>query len=186
MGFWVFAYVGWAIVYSGGALFIVFLTLKFIGRGLALRYWPLIASIFFFIFLTQHPFPDRSGMQCPAVGGGLDLQLFSYLDELQRIFDEGGGFAGMMRNLTLASMLMNFVICVAIGIFCSQAGLSFWASASLAAVLTTTVEVSQLTGIFWIFPCAYREFSVNDMFLNITGVIFGTLMDKFLFASRLK
>lgn len=186
MGLWVFAYVGWAIVYSGGALFVVFLTLKLIRCGLAPRYWPLIGSVFFFIFLTQHPFPDRSSMQCPAVGGGVDLQLFSYLDDVQRIFDEEGGFTGMMRNLTLVSMSMNFVICVAIGIFCSQAGLSLWTSAGLAALLTTAVEASQLTGIFWIFPCAYREFSVNDMFLNITGVIAGTLMDKFLFASRSK
>ena len=42
-----------------------------------------------------------------------------------------------------------------------------------AAALTGFVEISQLTGIFGLYDCPYRQFDVDDLILNFSGVAAG-------------
>ena len=39
--------------------------------------------------------------------------------------------------------------------------------------LSLTVELTQLTGLWGLYPCPYRQFDVDDLILNTTGVALG-------------
>jgi uncharacterized RDD family membrane protein YckC len=53
---------------------------------------------------------------------------------------------------------------------------------ALAIALTTTLafELSQITGLFGLYPCPYRTFDVDDLLLNTTGALVGYGMMPFL------
>lgn len=42
--------------------------------------------------------------------------------------------------------------------------------------LSLFFEITQLTGIYGIYNCAYRIFDVDDLILNSTGSLFGFLV----------
>jgi glycopeptide antibiotics resistance protein len=44
--------------------------------------------------------------------------------------------------------------------------------------------VAQLTGIWGLYPCAYRQFNVDDLMLNAIGVVVGFLMARGLVRTR--
>jgi glycopeptide antibiotics resistance protein len=42
------------------------------------------------------------------------------------------------------------------------------------------VELTQLTGIWGLYPCPYRQFDVDDLILNTTGVVIGFALARVL------
>ena len=42
-----------------------------------------------------------------------------------------------------------------------------------ALALTCCIELLQFTGLFGLYPCRYRTVDVNDVMLNIAGVLLG-------------
>jgi glycopeptide antibiotics resistance protein len=51
------------------------------------------------------------------------------------------------------------------------------------AVLSLTAEILQLTGLLGFYPCPYRQFEVDDLILNIGGVMAGVALAR-LFRTR--
>lgn len=49
-------------------------------------------------------------------------------------------------------------------------------SASLALGVSLFIELSQLTGLWGIFPCAYRIFDIDDLMVNTLGGLVGALL----------
>ena len=81
-----------------------------------------------------------------------------------------------VKSRTIAATVMNFVICFVIGL-CLPASLATPKRAALfGAALTCGIELSQLTGIWGIYPCAYRQFNVDDLLMNFTGVCLGAVV----------
>lgn len=132
--------------------------------------------VLFFIFLTQHPFPDPATLNC--AGGGMPALLlpFGFLDRFAERWAEGAALAHWVRDKVVMSSIMNFVLCAAIGAALSrhvQAGRRYLKVLGFAVALSVGVETAQLTGLFGLYPCAYRHFEVDDLILNIGGTVAG-------------
>ena len=49
----------------------------------------------------------------------------------------------------------------------------------LTFLLSLTIELAQLTGLFFIYPGSYRLFDVDDLMLNTLGGFTGTVLANY-------
>lgn len=148
--------------------------------GLGARYVLTLFLICFFLMLTQYPLPDRAALDCSAGGVAPIWWPFETLAHIQRMLIwEGNDPAAVtwrtwVGSKVLQAAVMNFCLCAAIGAAFAWQGTARWPAAlGLAVGLSGGAEVAQLTGLFGLYPCAFRTFEVDDLILNIGGVMAG-------------
>ena len=140
--------------------------------------FPFLCVILSFVFLTQHPFPVPGSLSCPVDTAMPQLQPFNFVRTIHTMSQWYSTPQRYLGNRLLAASVMNFVICVAIGMALVR-HVAVWRWIALFGVLLTlTVELTQLTGIWGLYPCAYRQFNVDDLLLNALGVISGAALAK--------
>ena len=81
-------------------------------------------------------------------------------------------------DILLASVVMNFALCAVIGMTMARHAASLRTAWCFGTILSLGVEITQLTGIWGIYPCAYRQFEVDDLILNVSGVLAGYLLGR--------
>ena len=74
-------------------------------------------------------------------------------------------------------LVMNIVFFVPLGIFMKAYFHKHWKFALLSGfLLSMLIEVTQLTGVFGLYPCSYRLFDVNDLITNTFGCLLGFML----------
>lgn len=145
-----------------------------------------IGLVAFFLILTQHPFPDPATLDCSQGGAQPILQPFATLSRFARLWDRGGGLSPWIADKVVQASVMNFVLCLMIGLAIARylRGHLVLVQAFLCgAALSLTAELLQLTAILGLYPCPYRQFEVDDLILNIGGVMAGVALAR-LFGRR--
>lgn len=85
--------------------------------------------------------------------------------------------SGTWLNPAMWSTALNVVLLVPLGFFVRYlSGVRFLAATALGFVASLFFELTQLTGVWFIYPCAYRLFSVDDLILNTVGAVLGWLI----------
>jgi glycopeptide antibiotics resistance protein len=83
----------------------------------------------------------------------------------------------MLHNPALWSTALNAVLLLPLGFFLRYlAGARFLAAMAISLGVSLLFELTQLTGLWFIYPCAYRLFSVDDLILNTSGAALGWLV----------
>lgn len=168
-----FAYVGLAVLYGVSTSLALLGLLRLAGRFPGWHVLPFLAVTLSFLFLTQHPFPAPGSLDCPVASAVPQLRPFKFMDSFWRLNQSGAAPAQYLLNRTLAASAMNFLLCAAIGLTLAR-HVKTWATIALfGATLTGLIELTQLTGTWGIYPCAYRQFNVDDLLLNLLGVLAG-------------
>ncbi len=97
------------------------------------------------------------------------------LRPLQLVADvRGAGSGAVLRNRAVLQVLLNVVLFVPLGALLRA--LTGWSVPRLlVAGLTASllVELTQLTGDWGVYPCAYRLFDVDDLLVNTAGTGLG-------------
>lgn len=170
----------WLIGFTGlAALYALLVTL--IGFALAQRAgwvnsWrsvPFWLFTFFFIFLTQHPFPNPLSLDCPVASASPQLQPLFFWNTVVTLYQNEAEFSKWLRNKTIMATAMNFVVCAVIGAALTRHTSHVSRAITFGLALTIAVEFTQLTGLWGFYPCAYRQFNVDDLLLNFLGVVAG-------------
>lgn len=166
------------LIYLGGAAaYAVALTL--VGAGLArlaghrLRAAPLVAATLFVVFLGLHPFPDPATLDCSGGGARPLLRPFGFLDAYVAFWRNGKPLGVWLRSLSILAPAMNVVFFAGVGLALARETRSFGRALAFALALTLFIELAQLTGLFGIYPCSYRHFEIDDLILNVGGVLLG-------------
>ncbi|WP_210530257.1 VanZ family protein [Rubellimicrobium arenae] len=166
--------------YAGGAAaYAVAGTAALVGLGVAAGWrplaqaWQILLVTLLFVSLTQHPFPDRSALACPVGAAAPNLHPFSFLGYLIHGWRRAPDLGAWLAQGQLLSVAMNFVLCAVIGALLPRHRIGFGTALLLGCGLSLAVELTQLTGIWGLYPCAYRKFDVDDLILNILGVAAG-------------
>ncbi|MEO0403198.1 MAG: VanZ family protein [Pseudomonadota bacterium] len=170
------SYLGLGFLYAAALSVLIWLAAR-TWRGRAAR-WDALALLpgLFFVMLTHHPFPDPASLDCSEGGVAPILQPFDSLSYFVRLAQRGATVQDWMRHQIVQATVMNFVLCVLAGIGFARF-LRTWQQAILVGlVMSLVVEISQLTGLFGLYPCAYRTFEVDDLILNTLGVLTGFLI----------
>jgi len=115
------------------------------------------------VCFTLYPLPSGDS------GPGITYGIPPILDPLNFVHDIArGGLSAVLQ------LLFNVVLFVPLGFIAKtllRLGLLPTAGISLAA--TCLIETAQLTGLFGVYPFAFRTFDVNDLMCNTLGGLIG-------------
>ncbi|WP_246093536.1 VanZ family protein [Microbacterium kyungheense] len=119
---------------------------------------------------TLLPLPDPGTIRCAGVN----------LDVLAFVGDIRGAFARPGRTLTdpaVLQLLLNVLLFVPLGFFVRVLGGRGIPTALLVGLgVSAFIETTQLTGVWGLYPCAYRVFDVDDLLSNTLGALIGSVL----------
>lgn len=179
------AYLGPALIYAIVLTALIFWLLRAVASARASGWRPqmrdawAIGLVVFFLVLTQHPFPDPGTLDCSQGGAAPILHPFTIFARFERLWDRGQGLQPWLADKVVQSSAMNFLLCLLIGLAIARylrGRLVVVQAFACGAALSLTAEVLQLTALLGFYPCPYRHFEVDDLILNIGGVMAGVVL----------
>jgi len=149
-------------------------------RGRAGGWTTLVFYCFLFYLLaalmqTIVPLPANPGEYCAdqSYASAPQLRPFYFVD----VLETRAQVSGTWLNPALFSTALNVVLLAPLSFFLRYlAGTRFLAATALGFGASLFFELTQLTGLWFIYPCAYRLFSVDDLILNTIGAALGWLV----------
>lgn len=120
---------------------------------------------------TLLPIPDPDAIRCvPA-----QLRSFQFLTDI-RDNATGAGLRALATNPAVLQVALNVLLFVPLGFFVRLIWRRGFVIATLSGfVMSLLIELTQLTGIYGLYPCAYRLFDVDDLIANTAGAFLGGL-----------
>lgn len=116
------------------------------------------------------PFPDPVALSC--VGAGMEP--FAFVDHVQDTF---GRTTGAPTDPAMLELLLGIVLFVPLGFFVRVlAGRGVVAAVLTGLVLSSLLELTQLTGVWGLYPCAYRVLDIDDVLANTLGAVAGSIL----------
>ena len=93
--------------------------------------------------------------------------------ELQKAFASPGN---PLRHPAFLQLALNVLLFVPLGVFLRVlAGRGIVTALLVGLGLSLFIETTQLTGVWGLYPCAYRFFDVGDIMTNTTGALLGSV-----------
>lgn len=116
---------------------------------------------------TLLPLPNPDAIRCTTP----QLVLGASLDDIAA---RGLVEESLLANPAFQQVLLNVVLFLPLGgLLRIWFGQPVWVAALLGFGLSLLVETTQLTGVWGLYPCAYRHFDVDDLVTNTAGAILG-------------
>ena len=141
-----------------------------VGRLRLIDLLALLSAAIYFVALWSYtliPLPENNHFRCVAP------QLYP----LSFIADIGADPNTLLHNRALLQAAFNVVFFVPLGVFLRVlARWSVVATTVAGLVFSLAIESTQGTGVWWLYPCAYRVFDVDDLLLNTVGAALGALV----------
>ncbi|MEV4686779.1 VanZ family protein [Microbacterium sp. LWH3-1.2] len=160
----------------GVVLFVPFVALSYrrrggFGVGRFVIWGAALVSVMAIWTYTLVPLPDPDTIACV----GVNTDVTAIADDLRgALVRRGGAFA---TDPAVLQLLLNVLLFVPLGFFLRVLGGRGVITALVAGLgLSGFVEVSQLTGVWGLYPCAYRVFDVDDLLTNTLGAVLGSLL----------
>lgn len=146
-------------------------------RGRAGGWTTLVFYCFLFYLLaaflqTIVPLPANPAEYCAeqTYASSPQLRPFYFVD----VLETRARVSGTWLNPAVGSTALNVMLLVPLSFFVRYlSGTRFLAATALGFGTSLFFELTQLTGVWFIYPCAYRLFSVDDLILNTAGAVLG-------------
>lgn len=162
----------------GAALFVPFVAVSYRRNGsLPLSRLLLWAAALVYVWAiwsyTLLPLPDPSRLMC----AGVNLDPLAFIGDLRGTLSHSAGPVAFLRDPVTMQLLLNVALFVPLGFFVRMLGGRGIVVAALAGLATSgLIEMTQLTGVWGLYPCAYRVFDVDDLLTNVTGALLGSAL----------
>lgn len=162
-------------VVVGIGLFVPFVAISYRRRGrLSLGRMLLwfAALVYFWAIWTYTllPLPDPDTIRCVGM----------ITDPMEMVRDVRKAIAAPGNTLTNPAVLQlafNVLLFVPLGFFLRVLGGRGIVAALLVGLgLSLFIETTQLTGVWGVYPCAYRFFDVGDLITNTSGALVGSIL----------
>ncbi|WP_405374743.1 MULTISPECIES: VanZ family protein [unclassified Microbacterium] len=155
----------------GFVLFVPLVAVSYRRRGTLTpaRFALWAAALVYFLALwtyTLLPLPASDSYACaPAV-----LSLAPTIDDVAAAFAHGRPWT----DVRLLQVVFNVALFVPAGIFVRLLARRGVVTALLVGgAVSLLIELTQVTGVWGVFPCAYRMFDVGDLVTNTSGAVIG-------------
>lgn len=173
-----------ALLYIGGAAsYAAVLTALFWGlarlwgRHLGLPATLLVLAMSFVVFLGIHPFPNPATLDCSAPPKP-GLRPFRYADAFALYWQEGRPLSAWLSSKSIMAPIMNVFLFAPAGLALAWVTPRWLWAVLLGLGLTAFIETAQVTALFGLYPCPYRQFEIDDLILNLTGVVLGFALGR--------
>lgn len=162
-----------AVALSMWPLASMFLTLPLLAflyhRDGRLRFWSAVGAYLCVLYglslvcFTLYPLPTGDSGLGITYGAPVQLDPLAFVGDLRR--------DGLRAALQIA---FNVVFFVPLGFIAGRAlRLSLPWALVIGFAVSLLIEVAQLTGLFFLYPYAYRTFDVDDLVWNTSGALIG-------------
>ncbi|WEG09057.1 VanZ family protein [Microbacterium horticulturae] len=161
--------------FVGLILFVPFVALSYRRRGRLsagrLVLWTGSLVYFWAIWTyTLLPLPDPDTIRC----AGVNLNLLQFVDDIREAFTGPGN---PLLNSGILQLGLNVVLFVPLGFFLRVlVGRGILVAGLVGLGISLVIEFTQLTGVWGLYPCAYRVFDVDDLLTNTLGALAGSLI----------
>nr|WP_272917738.1 VanZ family protein [Nocardioides flavescens] len=120
---------------------------------------------------TLLPLPAEDSYTCL----GAQTRLFGTIGEIR--LPPGGGPLALLRDPALLQVVLNVLLFVPLGWFVRVVARRGVVVATVGgAAVSLLVELTQRTGVWGLYDCAYRLFDVDDLLVNTLGATIGSLL----------
>lgn len=166
-------------VLGGGVLivllFVPFVALSYRRRG-GLTFWRttgwatlVIYSLAIWTY-TLLPFPETDEIVCRG-------PILNPMSSVQDVLRDAAAGASPLHNAAIQQLVLNVALFVPLGFLLR----SMFRRGVIVALLTgfglsLLIELTQLTGVWGLYSCAYRFFDVGDLITNTVGAGVGSLL----------
>lgn len=156
------------------ALFVPFVWLSYrragtLSAGRSLTYVAVLVYFFAIWVFTLLPLPDPDTLQCV----GRNLRITEFVDDINGAIARGHP----LTDPAVLQLVFNIALFVPLGFFVRFVARRGVVVAFLIGLATSVfIECTQGTGVWGLYPCAYRVFDVDDMLTNTTGAVLGSLL----------
>lgn len=121
---------------------------------------------------TLVPFPAPSSMTCPDPGARPQWVPLHVLTRLEDTPTTGPGI-----DAALTHLLLNGALLLPLGVLLAR----WWQwplrrVGWVALLVSVGIELTQLTGVWFVYDCAYRVFDVDDLLANTVGALGGAVV----------
>lgn len=160
---------------AGVVLFVPFVAISYRRRGgLGVGRFALwAAALIYFMAIwtyTLLPLPDPDLIVC----AGTNFDLSTLVDDVRGAVERPGS---TLTDPAMLQLLLNVLLFIPLGFFLRVLGGRGIVAAVLVGFgLSAFIELTQLTGVWGLYPCAYRVFDVVDLFTNTLGALIGSLL----------
>jgi hypothetical protein len=127
---------------------------------------------------TLLPVPDVGDYTCQHA----QTRLMAFADDIRRAAEQAG-YAGLgtpselLRNRAFLQLVLNVVLFLPFGPFVRMiTHRGVVVATGLGLAVSLLIEVTQLTGVWGVYPCAYRLFDVDDLVTNTLGAFLGAVV----------
>jgi glycopeptide antibiotics resistance protein len=116
---------------------------------------------------TLVPLPESQTFRCVAA----NLRPFRFVADIRNDPHL------LLHNRALLQVVFNVVFFLPLGFFARVlAGRGVVVATGIGFAVSLAIELTQKTGIWGLYRCAYRVFDVDDLILNTTGALLGSLL----------
>lgn len=161
-------------VVVGIGLFVPFVAVSYRRRGRLsvprALLWAAALVYFWAIWTyTLLPLPDPDTIRCV----GMLTDPFEVVRDVRKAIAAPGN---TLTHPAVLQLAFNVLLFVPLGFFLRVLGGRGIVTALLVGLgLSLFIETTQLTGVWGIYPCAYRFFDVGDLMTNTTGALLGAV-----------
>ncbi|WP_338604020.1 VanZ family protein [Saccharopolyspora sp. SCSIO 74807] len=136
-----------------------------------------LAAVVYGVSLVAYvllPFPQLTPDFCATEGaGGPQWIPFNFLNDMRKEAT-GSGVLSVLSNPALTQIALNVGLFVPLGMFVRYLfGRSVLITTAVGFGVSLLIEATQGTGIWFLYPCAYRLFDVDDLIMNTAGALAG-------------
>lgn len=151
-------------------LLIEYIRFHHLKKGRIIITYFLILYLLGLVAFTLYPLPSDSTAFCATHNLQPQLNPLQFLNDMK-----DSGITALMQ------IGANLVFFVPLGIALRNLfGLKLIPTLLIALATSLLIETAQLTGLFGIYPCAYRLFDVDDLLINTLGACLGFLLARIL------
>jgi glycopeptide antibiotics resistance protein len=130
------------------------------------------AAVYFWAIWTYTlvPLPQSDEYRC----AGTNLRPFEFVDEIREAVAVSGRY---LTDPVVLQVALNVLLFVPLGFLLRVlGGRGILLAGLIGLAVSGLIETTQLTGVWGIFPCAYRVFDVDDLIANTSGALIGSLI----------
>ena len=102
---------------------------------------------------------------------------FDFIGDFVEVFKETSGVLSFLKSPIVYTTLFNIAITIPFGIYLRYYFKKKWYTTIIYTfLLSLYFEITQLTGLYGLYPKAYRLFDVDDLIINTLGGLIGYLI----------
>lgn len=127
-------------------------------------------------FLVILPLPTVAHV-AHMTGPTMQLEPFKFIHDIARGMDGVSGISGLLHSKALYQTAFNVLMTVPFGIYLRyyfRCGLT--KTIFLSFCLSLFFELTQLSGLYFLYPRGYRLFDADDLITNTSGGLIGYIM----------